>query len=88
MRRALELDPLSRIINTNIGQFLYFAGDYDQAAAQLRKTLEIGPNFIFARINLGNVLQKQGPYEEAIVQYETAQNSVCFRIASITRWRP
>ena len=72
MRRAQELDPLSLIINANLGQSLYFAGDYDQASEQFRKTLEMDPNFIFARVTLGQVLLRKGRYEEAILQFQTA----------------
>ncbi len=41
MKRALALDPLSLIINSNLGYAYHFAGRADEAIAQLRKTLEI-----------------------------------------------
>src|SRR5437588_7933563 len=43
-KRAIELDPLSPIINADLGQNLYSARRYDDAIAPLRKTLEIDPH--------------------------------------------
>ena len=38
-KRAVELDPLSPVINTDLAQTLFNARRYDEAIAQLRKTL-------------------------------------------------
>ena len=51
--RARELEPLSMIINTNIGLHYYFARQYEQAAKQLTTTLEMDPNFAYAHWVLG-----------------------------------
>ena len=45
MRRALELDPLSPIINANIGMCFYVARQYDAAIAHWRKALEMHRNY-------------------------------------------
>jgi adenylate cyclase len=45
INRAQALDPLSLIINEDVGAVLYFARRYDQAIEQLRKTLELEPEF-------------------------------------------
>ena len=45
MKRALELDPLSLIINTNLGQAYLYAGRLDDAIAQLHKTIEMDAGF-------------------------------------------
>ncbi len=47
-KQALELDPLSLIINRNLGDAFYHARQYDQAIEQERKTMELDPNFIHA----------------------------------------
>ena len=39
--RALELDPLSLLINTGLGWCFYSARRYDEAIEQCRKTLEL-----------------------------------------------
>src|SRR5215472_13212851 len=46
-KRAIELDPLSPVINTDLGHTLINAHHYDEAIAQLRKTLEIDPAFYY-----------------------------------------
>ena len=45
MQRAIDLDPLYAVNNTYLGTLLFFAGRYDEAESQLRKTLEISPDF-------------------------------------------
>jgi tetratricopeptide (TPR) repeat protein len=72
-KRAIELDPLSPIINADLGQDLYCARRYDEAIAQLRKTLEIDPTFYYAHYNLGITLQLKGDMPAAIAEYEQAQ---------------
>ena len=72
-KRAVELDPLSPIINADLGQNLYVARRYDEAIAQLRKTLEIDPTFYYAHYNLGIALQRKGDVPAAIAEYTKAQ---------------
>lgn len=43
MQRAVELEPVSRIINCCHGQILYFARSYDEAAAYLEAAIELEP---------------------------------------------
>ncbi|HEX8129100.1 MAG TPA: winged helix-turn-helix domain-containing protein [Pyrinomonadaceae bacterium] len=64
--RAQELDPLSLPINTDLGQSLYFARRYEEAAVQLEKTLEMDADFPRALIILSAVYEQQGRYMEAI----------------------
>jgi len=73
VKRAIELDPLSPIINADLGQNLYVARRYDEAIAQLRKTLEIDPTFYYAHYNLGMALQRKGELPAAIAEYTKAQ---------------
>jgi TolB-like protein/Tfp pilus assembly protein PilF/tRNA A-37 threonylcarbamoyl transferase component Bud32 len=72
-KRAIELDPLSPIINADLGQNLSCARRYDEAIAQLRKTLEIDPTFYYAHYNLGIALQLKGDLPAAITEYKKAQ---------------
>jgi TolB-like protein/Tfp pilus assembly protein PilF len=72
MKRALELDPLSIIINADFGSALGHARRLDEAIAQLRKTVEMDPNFYYARWQLGEVLEAKGFNEEAAAQYKKA----------------
>jgi TolB-like protein/Tfp pilus assembly protein PilF len=72
VKRALELDPLSIIINADVGTVLGGARRYDEAITQLRKTVEMDPNFYYARWALGAGLEMKGLNEEAAAQYKKA----------------
>jgi TolB-like protein/Tfp pilus assembly protein PilF len=71
-QRAVELDPLSLIINADLGSTLMIARRYDDAIAQLRKTLVLDGNFAYAHWNLGEALYLKGDVTGAIAEYEKA----------------
>ncbi len=73
-RQSVELDPLSVVINADLGVTFYYAQRYDESARQLRKTLEIDPTDFYARYNLGIVLQVTGDLSGAIAEYEKAKH--------------
>jgi tetratricopeptide (TPR) repeat protein len=72
LKRAQQLDPLSLIINTDLGAAFVMARRYDEATAQLRKTIEIDPRFYYAHWMLGQALQLQGQLTEALGEYKSA----------------
>ena len=72
-KRAVELDPLSPVINADLGGSFYYARRYDESVRQLRKTLEIDPTFFYAHFNLGIVLQVMGDLPGAIAEYGRAK---------------
>jgi TolB-like protein/Flp pilus assembly protein TadD len=72
-KRAIELDPLSLVINTDLGSDYYYARRYDEAIAQLRKTLEMDPGFYIAHLVLGQVLDAKGARDAAIVECQKAR---------------
>jgi eukaryotic-like serine/threonine-protein kinase len=71
-KRALELDPLSLVINWNLGVGFINVRQYDQAIEQLRKTIELDPNFALAHIFLGFAYVQKSMYNEATSEYEKA----------------
>jgi TolB-like protein/lipoprotein NlpI len=73
VKRAVELDPLSPVINVDLGTTFYYARRYDESARQLRKALEIDPTFFYAHFNLGIALQAKGDLSGAIAEYEKAR---------------
>jgi len=73
MRRALELDPLSLSVNTEIGWSLYSARDYDQAIAQCRKAIEMDPNFVAAYNCTAQAYEQKKMYAEAIADMKKAR---------------
>ena len=75
MAQALELDPVSLIINKNVGDPFYYMRQYDEAIEQYRKTLELDPNSFLARLWLGKSYEQKGMYKEAIAEFQNARSS-------------
>lgn len=73
IRRAQELDPLSLIINTDVGHILYFAGRFDEAIAQYRLVLDMDAHFAVAHWRLSEVYIAKGMYQEAVAEFEEAK---------------
>jgi serine/threonine-protein kinase len=65
LRRAQELDPLSAIIQTDLGLVLFYAGRFDEAVAASRSTLQVQPDFKRAHSNLMRVHEWQQRCEDA-----------------------
>jgi TolB-like protein len=68
-RRAQKLDPLSLIINENLGDVLSLAHRYDEAIEQLRRTLELDSSFTVAHWSLARAYCGRGMYNDAISDY-------------------
>ena len=73
IKRAQALDPLSRIINSNLGLHYYYARQYDQAIDQLRKTINLNPDFGLAYFYMGRALLQKGMHREAIAELQKAR---------------
>jgi TolB-like protein/Tfp pilus assembly protein PilF len=71
-RAAEELDPLSMIISTELGRTLYFAGRYDDAVVQYKKSLEIDSSFAIAHKGLAEVYAKQSQFDLSLEEAEKA----------------
>src|SRR5262249_36081710 len=72
-KRAVELDPLSLVINSDLGVDYFFARRYDEAITQLRKTLEMDPGYYYGYVNLGQALDLKGARDAAIAEYQKAR---------------
>ena len=72
IQRAQELDPLSLIINANVGWCLYLARQYDRTIEQSRKTLELDANFAVARGYLAQAYVEKGMLAEGIAEFQKA----------------
>jgi TolB-like protein/Tfp pilus assembly protein PilF len=73
LRRARDLDPLSLIINTDLGLNLYWGRQCDLAIEQLESALELEPNFFRAHLYLGAVYLSKQMHREAIIEMEKAR---------------
>ena len=68
MERALELDPLSLIINRDFGMTCYYARQYDRAITAFKRTIEIEPRFILTHGHLGLAYLEKSMFEEALYE--------------------
>jgi tetratricopeptide (TPR) repeat protein len=68
-QRAVELDPLSLLMNMTLGLTAYLARDYKRAVEELLKVIEMDASFVAAHSVLGNVYIQQGRYNEAMREY-------------------
>ena len=71
-KRARELDPLSPIINRNVGRRLYLARNYDQAIEESLKALRIAPDFFPIHGTLGLAYLQKAMFLEAIAELQKA----------------
>jgi serine/threonine-protein kinase len=72
LNKALELDPLSLIINMEAGLPYLYLGQYDAAIHRFRKTLRLDPNFALAHCNLGIAYVEKGEAGKGIAEIEEA----------------
>jgi tetratricopeptide (TPR) repeat protein len=70
--RAHQLDPLSSVIGTTLGDTLYFSRRYDEAIAELNVIVSLWPEFLHATHDLGRALTECGRFDEAIEAFHTA----------------
>ena len=71
-KKAIQLDPLNTLPNTDLPWFFYLARRYDEATAQIRTTLELDPNNAFAHLVLGWCLVGKGKIAEARDEFQKA----------------
>ena len=71
-RRALELEPLSLVINSNMGFICYQAARFSEAIEHLQRTLEMDDDFVYARFHLGMCHAHRGDFDNAIAELRRA----------------
>jgi TolB-like protein/Flp pilus assembly protein TadD/class 3 adenylate cyclase len=71
-KRAVELDPLSLVVNTDLAVDYTMARRYPEAIEQFNKILAMDQRFYYARWAFGLALQCNGQLPEAIAQYKKA----------------
>jgi tetratricopeptide (TPR) repeat protein len=72
LKRALELDPLSLIINTNLARAYHFAGEDDKAVEQCGKALALAPSFEAAHTWLAVAYWGKGMYGESVQENQAS----------------
>ena len=73
LRRALEIEPFSIVMNRLYGDILVCSRRYDEALAQLKKTLELDPSFPTTHLSLFTVYQLMGKYAESVESFAKYQ---------------
>jgi serine/threonine protein kinase/Flp pilus assembly protein TadD len=68
--QALSLDPISVVLNRELGMVSYFARDYDQAIDALHKTLEMDSSIMYAHSHLGAAYLSKSMYDEALCEFQ------------------
>src|SRR5256886_17614110 len=70
VRAAQRLDPLSLIINTDVGEILYYGRRHDEAIEQGRRALEIDSAFALAHRLLGMAHLAKRQFAPAVAELE------------------
>jgi TolB-like protein/Flp pilus assembly protein TadD len=71
-KRALELDPLSLIIQANLGGRYLRAGRYGEAIQECQKALDLDSSFVIGHDCLGFAYLQTGRTQEAIAEFQIA----------------
>ncbi|MGA7274325.1 MAG: protein kinase [Candidatus Udaeobacter sp.] len=74
LRLAQQIDPLSPIINADLGKLHFLARQPDQAIERLQSTVEIDPDFPLAHLFLALAYNQKGLHDQAIAQLEKQVN--------------
>ena len=72
VKRALESEPFSLVINRNLADVLYISRQYNQAIEQYRKTIDLDPSWSSAHAWLSFAYSQTGMHREAIEEGEKA----------------
>ncbi len=84
VKQAHEIDPLSLLINTQVGYTLYWARRPDEAVEQFKKTLDLDPSHGRAHIGLGRAYLYKGMFDEGIA--EIAKGHVSWGLQRGSLW--
>ncbi len=70
IKQAQQVDPLTPILELNLGTVYLEKNDFDSALIRARRLLEISPNFPLAHEIFAEVYLRQGRYAEAVSEFE------------------
>ena len=69
-QRALEIDPLSLAISSDLGMVYYHARQHNRAVEHLKKVIEMDPNYVRSHFYLAQVYEEKEMFEEALAEWE------------------
>jgi TolB-like protein/Flp pilus assembly protein TadD len=64
-KKALELDPISPLLNSALGEAYYNARRFDVTIEQNKKALELDPHYAIALVNIGRAYEQMGMHRQA-----------------------
>lgn len=73
IQRAIALDPLSLMINTDAAITAYWARNPREALVRVDNVLMLSANFAEAHLAKGKILEQMHEYPQAIAEYEQAK---------------
>ena len=76
VRQAVDLDPLSPQINSDLAYVFIFSGDPSAGAEQARRSLELDPHYVRAHVALIASCQVESRWREGIEAGENALEAV------------
>jgi TolB-like protein/Tfp pilus assembly protein PilF len=86
IEQAHQIDPVSLMINADLGWLSFFARRHDRAIEHLRKTIDMDPNFSLAYWLLGLNQEQKGLLEDATTEFRKAvslSQDIPFALASL-----
>jgi TolB-like protein/DNA-binding winged helix-turn-helix (wHTH) protein/Flp pilus assembly protein TadD len=72
MDKAVNLDPVSPVVNADLAELLLIAHLPDESIQQSRKTIDMNPGFAFAHNQLAQAYIEKQMFGEAIVELQQA----------------
>jgi TolB-like protein/DNA-binding winged helix-turn-helix (wHTH) protein/Tfp pilus assembly protein PilF len=76
MQAALDIDPLSPILRTNLGWLSYYQGNFPRAVQQIQAVLTANPNFLAAHYKLWYVYSAMGDEGRAAQEFPWVIRSI------------
>jgi len=70
-KRAVELDPISPLLHSALGEAYYHARQFDVTIEQNKKALELDPRYAIALVNIGRAYEQMGMHQKARDAFQT-----------------
>jgi tetratricopeptide (TPR) repeat protein len=70
-KKALELDPISPLLNSALGEAYYHARRFDVTIEQNKKALDLDPRYAIALVNIGRAYEQMGMHQQARESFQT-----------------
>jgi tetratricopeptide (TPR) repeat protein len=64
-KKAVELDPISPLLNSALGEAYYHARRFDVTIEQNKRALELDPSYAIALVNIGRAYEQMGMHQQA-----------------------